>query len=378
MIRTGLAIVGAGVAGLLTAYHLVGMGYSDIVFIERDYVGSGGSYRCATGIRASFTSREHIVLMKRAVELWPRLGDELDIPYLRGGYVWLLQSEDEVREFRVYVDFQNKLGVPTRIIDPGEVREYVPPINIEHIVAGVYDPLAGKADPFKTVLHIYKYLVDHGVRFYTGTRALKLVVENSRVKGVLTSKGIVEADKVLVAAGYGSRELMATAGIDLPTENIPKHALVTERYREAFKPLVIDWKYSSYIVQTFAGTFLIGSEIREEPDRPATNRIDYLYRAAHVWTRHFPWLRVVNILRYWTGYYVMTPDHHPILGPVEEIEGLYIATGFSGHGFMMAPSAGEAVAQWIIDGKPGIREAENLVLTRFREGRMIKEIAVFG
>ncbi len=378
MRRRGLVVVGGGVAGVLTSYFLVEKGFNDIVIVEKNYLGSGGSYRCATGIRASFTSREHIVLMKRAIELWTVLSKALNIKYLRGGYVWLLQSEKEVKEFRVYVSFQNKLGVPTRIIGPDEVKEYVPPIDTRGILAGVYDPLAGKGHPFNTILNTGKYLRDRGVEILTGTCVEKILVENSRVRGVATDKGVIEADKVLVAAGYGSKKVLSTIGVELPTENLPKHALVTEKFREAFKPLVIDWAHSAYIVQTFPGNFLIGAEIKEEPDKPARNRIEYLYQAARVWVKHFPWLREVNVLRYWTGYYVMTPDHHPVLGPIEDIEGLYIATGFSGHGFMIAPAVGEALAEWILDGKPRIREAENLVLKRFREGKLIREIAVFG
>ncbi len=373
-----VGVVGGGVAGLFTAYYLVREGFCDIVVFEKRYVGSGGSYRCATGIRASFTSREHILLMKHSIELWREFSIEHNVAYERGGYIWLLTRESDLEAFKGYVGFQNSLGVPTRFLDPEEVRDYVPSINTDNILAGVYDPLAGKACCFETVLTLYKYLREHGVKFYTSTCVEKIVVENNCVKGVVTNRGFYEADKVLVAAGYGSREILKTTGIDLPLENLPRHALVTERYREHFKPLLIDWSSSSYIVQVKDGNFLIGAEVPENPGNPLSNRIDFLYQAANTWTRYLPWLANVHILRYWTGYYVMTPDHHPVIGPIDEVNGLYVATGFSGHGFMIAPVTGLNMAYWILHDKPYDSIASNLSYRRLVEGRLIKEVAVFG
>ncbi|WFO75166.1 FAD-binding oxidoreductase [Desulfurococcaceae archaeon MEX13E-LK6-19] len=376
--KADIVIIGAGIIGVSTAYNLVEKGIRNIVIIEKNYPGSGGSFRCATGIRASFTSEEHVLLMKESVKLWKELSEKHGFFYLRGGYVWLLSTEEQLELFKKFVEFHNSLGVPTRIISVEEIEKLVPTINTSGLVGGVYDPLAGKADCFKSLLLLLKYVRDKGVQVYTGTLARKIVVENSRVQGVETDKGFIEAKKIVVAAGYGSRDLLKTAGVDAPLNNLPKHALVTEKFNERFKPLLVDWSSTSYMVQTSSGTFLIGAEIEEEYNVKPVNRIEFLYKAAQVWVKYFPWLAEINVLRYWTGYYVMTPDHHPILGPIDDIDGLYVATGFSGHGFMMAPIVGKLMAEWIIEEKPSIPIAENLKLKRFREGKMIKEIAVFG
>ncbi len=373
-----VGIVGAGVSGLFTAYYLVREGFREVVVFEKKFPGSGSSYRCATGIRASFTSREHIELMKQAIELWSSFSSEHNVYYERGGYIWLLSREEDLEAFKKYVGFQNSLGVPTRIIEPDEVKGFVPSIDTNQLIAGVYDPLAGKACCFETVLALKKFLVENGVKIYTSTRVERIVVENGRVRKLVTSRGEYSVDKAVIAAGYGSREIASTAGLDLPLENLPRHALVTEKYRRHFNPLLIDWSSSSYIVQVKDGNFLIGAEVPEKPGNPLSNRIDFLYQAARVWTKYFKWLSNVNVLRYWTGYYVMTPDHHPILGPVEEIEGLYLATGFSGHGFMIAPATGLNLAYWILYDKPYNKIAENLTYERFKKGRLVKELAVFG
>ncbi|WP_440059624.1 NAD(P)/FAD-dependent oxidoreductase [Thermogladius sp. 4427co] len=370
-------IIGAGVTGLFTAKYLVDRGVDKILILEEKYPGAGGSFRCATGIRASFTSREHIKVMLRSIELWPKLSSELGIKYSRDGYLWLLSREKDVEAFEKIVRFQNELGVPTKVITPEEVRELAPTINIENIKAGVYDPLAGKASCFDAVVNTLVYLKKRGVRVEKGVRALRIAYGNGTYR-VYTTKGVFESEKLLISAGEGSRDLARTIGVELPIRNLPKHALVTEAFRQVLKPLVIDWASSSYIVQLFNGNFYIGADIPEEYDREARCRQEFLRKAAKVWTSYFPWLREVHVLRYWTGYYDMTPDHHPIVGPVEGFDGLYIAAGFSGHGFMMSPAVGEALASYITTGRPTLPEFENLSPGRFRRGELIKEIAVFG
>jgi sarcosine oxidase subunit beta len=378
VLKTDLLIIGAGIIGVMTAKFLVDKGFRNIVIVEKKYPGSGGTYRCATGIRASFTSLEHVELMKRSISLWPKLSEELGIPYARHGYIWLLSSEEHVELFKKIVSFHNRHGVPTRIIGVDEIREMVPTINTDRLLGGVYDPLAGKANCFKSLLNTLIYIRSKGVKVYDSTRVNKLVVSNGRIIGAETSRGFIEADKILVAAGYGSRELLLTINIDLPLQNMPKHALITEAYKPLFKPLLIDWATASYIVQVLHGGFLIGANIEEKPDTKPRNRIDYLYLAVKIWSQYFPWLPLVRILRYWTGYYVLTPDHHPVIGPIGEYENLYVATGFSGHGFMMSPAIGEVMSEYIMGEKPGIPYIENLRPERFKRGRLVKEIAIFG
>ncbi|MHA1590171.1 MAG: NAD(P)/FAD-dependent oxidoreductase [Candidatus Njordarchaeales archaeon] len=376
--RAETVIIGGGIVGLSIAYHLATMGHNDTIVLEQHYLGSGGTFRCATGIRASFTTEEHIVLLRKSIDLWKELSEKLGFYYLRGGYVWLLRTEEQLKAFSEFSKIHNKYGVPTKIVEPEEIRELVPTINTEGIIAGLYDPLAGKANPFEAMVSLAEASKEMGVKIYIQTRAEKIIVEKGKVKGVKSTVGDIQAKNVVIAAGYGSREIAKTAGLNLPLKNLPRHALVTEKFREVFKPLVIDWTTSSYIVQTNAGTFIIGADVEEEPDKKALPRIDYIPTAARIMVKIFPWLKYVNVLRYWTGYYVMSPDKHPILGPVKGFEGLYLATGFSGHGFMMAPIVGKVLAEWIIYGKPSIPQAERLTLERIEKGELILEKAVFG
>ncbi len=376
--RSEVVIIGGGMTGVSIAYQLAKRGITDVILLEKRYLGSGSSFRCGTGIRASFTTEEHIVLQKHSIEMWKELSEELGFFYLRGGYLWLFRKEEQVNAFREFSKIHNKYGVPTRIIYPDEIKELAPTINTEGIIAALYDPLAGKADPFGAVLSHAQACKKMGVKIYTQTEAKKIDVRNGKVIGVDTTAGYIETNKVVIAAGYGSRDIAKTAGVDLPLENVPHHALVTEKFKEVFKPLVIDWTSSAYIVQTYAGNILMGIDIEEQPNIPLTQRIDFIPTVVKVMVKLFPWLRYVNVLRYWSGYYVMSPDRHPILGPVDEVEGLYVAAGYSGHGYMMGPIVGRLIAEWIIDGKPSLPQAERLTLRRIKEGKLIYEKAVVG
>lgn len=378
MLNTDVLIIGAGINGVLTALFLFDNGVKDSIIIDKSYPGSGGTFRCATGVRVSFTSYEHVAVMKRAVELWRDLSGRFNFEYRRDGYLWLITSEEDYVNFKRIVDFHRSLDVPTRVIEPNEVKEIVPTMNTEGLLAGVYDPLAGKADNFASLINALSYLSKSGVRIHSFCEARRLIASGSRVKFVETSRGLIEAQKVVVAAGWDSPGLLSTIGVKVPIENIPKHALITEAYRYRIKPLIIDWSRSSYLVQVFHGNVLIGAEVEAEPGGEARNIVEYPYVALDVWKRWFPWLKNTNVLRYWTGYYDVTPDHHPIIGPVDAVENLYLAIGFSGHGFMMAPAVAEALAQYITDGDAKLGVFNNLKLDRFEKGRLIKEIAVFG
>lgn len=385
MIKSHILIIGGGVSSLFIAYSLVKRGVNSITIVEKDYIGSGSTSKCATGIRASFTSEEHVILMKHSINLWRKYtNSELGVHGLyfdQSGYIWLASKIETIDMFRKLVKFHNSLGVPTRVIDLDELREKVPPIRTSSIIGAMFDPIAGKSHPFDTIFALYKVLRSRGVRIHVYTRVEKIITKDMRVTSVKTSRGLIETDILIVAAGSNSHKLLKPLGLDIPVKNIPRHILVTEAYKQAFKPLVIDWDTPGvpYIVQTRDGNFLISRNIEEEPEISLySQRIDFMAKAVKPIVRFFPWLKNVRILRYWIGYYTTTPDHHPIYGPVGDYENLYIATGFSGHGYMMGPITGEVIAEWIIDGKPSIPQAARLTLERFRKGLLIKEIAIVG
>lgn len=385
MVKTQVLIVGGGISGLSIAYSLVKKGVKDIIVAEKNYLGAGSTGRCATGIRASFTSEEHVVLMKHSIELWREYSrGELGIHglyYDQGGYVWIASNEETLKMFSRLVELHNSLGVPTRIIGLEELKSIVPPIKVEGIVGVMFDPTAGKSYPFDTLFAFYKVLRSRGVEIRVPLEVKRFVAKSGEIVKAETSAGEVEAKTFIVASGSTSRDLLKPLGVNLPIKNIPRHVLLTEAYKEAFKPLVIDWDSPGvpYIVQTKDGNFFIGRDVEEEPELSLySQRIDFMAKALKPLARFFPWLRNTRVLRYWIGYYVTTPDHHPVYGPIPEYDNLYVATGYSGHGYMMGPVTGKIISEWVVEGKPSIPQALNLTLERFEKGKFIRELAVVG
>jgi len=378
-------VIGGGISGLFIAYELAKRGVKDVVVLEKRYVGAGSTGRCATGIRASFTSEEHIVLMRESIRMWKEYSEgelgRYGLRFTQSGYVWIARKEESAKLFRKLIELHNSFGVPTRLIDLDELKTLVPPINKDIVVAAMLDPTAGKSYVFSTLLALVRACRSLGVEIKTGVEVRKLVAERNRVVEAVTDSGVVKADVFVVAAGAESRDLLRTVGVELPVKNMPRHVLVTEAYRRTFDPLVIDWDTPGvpYIVQTDEGSFFIGRDIEEQAEASLLlQRIDFMPKALKPIVELFPFLKHVRVLRYWLGYYITTPDHHPVYGPCEEYENLYVATGFSGHGYMMGPITGRIIAEWIIDGKPSIPQAERLKLDRFRKGQLVREFAVVG
>jgi len=164
-------------------------------------------------------------------------------------------------------------------------------------------------------------------------------------------------------------------GVDIPVENYRHHIMVTESFREFIKPMVIRGKL--YFTQTDRRGIIGRIDMPEPPNQPLKARLDFLEVFAKNLVKVMPVLKNVNILRQWAGYYVMTKDHHPILGETEKLEGFYIAAGYSGHGFMMGPIVGKLIAELIVYGKPSI-SIDTLRLERFEKGELIFEKAVIG
>lgn len=375
--KANVVIIGGGISGLSIAYNLAKLGMEDVIVVEKRYLGSGSTGKCGTGIRQQFTTKEHIVLMKESVKLWEKLSEELghDIGYKQTGYLWLIRNEEELSMFKENVKIQNEYGVPSRIISVEEALEIVPQLNPDVFIAAAFCHKDGKASPFKTINAYYEAGKKLGVEYYTYTEVKGIIVENEKIKRVITSRGNIETKKVVNAAGAGARKVGEMVGIKIPVENIRHHIMVTEPFQEFIKPMVIRGKL--YFTQTDRGGIIGGIDMPETPSQPLKSRLDFLEVFARNLVKVMPILKNVNILRQWAGYYVTTKDNHPILGESEKIEGFYLATGYSGHGFMMGPVIGKLIAELIVYGKSSI-PIDALKLERFERGELIYERAVIG
>ncbi len=380
--KTNIVIVGSGVVGLTTAYNLAKLGENNVTVIEQKYIAYGSSTRNAGHFRVHFWAPENT---RFAIEARKRLLDfaskirwnaEIDL----GGYLWLLYKEEQVRAYkRSNMEIWSKFNVSGKILTPEEISERFPYINLEGVIAGFYGPQDGKMNPNAIVFGYYEEAKKMGVKFLPYTKAEKIIVDNNKVKGVQTSKGVIESNKVLVSAGGWSAELLKGIGINLPIEVERKEIGVTEPINYFIKPFVVSLKSGVYVGQMVRGEVL-GSI--DYPIIKGVKPLDTTLDWIHKWSKNaveiIPPIKHLMFLRTWSGYYVVTPDHSHILGRDPEWpENLYVAAGFSGHGFMMAPFAGEVMAKNILYDK--INELmKPYLLSRFKEEKLIHETMVIG
>ena len=381
--RYDAVIIGGGIAGLSTAYNLARLGYGSIAVLERKYVGSGSSTRNASRFRVHFYSRENAVFAvesaRRLKALSRRLGWNPVIT--TGGYLWLIHNEEELKAFAKYNDtLWRELGIRGEILEPHEVAERYPYLRVEGIVGAFYGPQDGGFH-HDAVVYGYAYKASRlGVDIVEHAEARRIIVESDRVRGVeVNGGGVVKTGSVVVAAGVWSGGLLEPLGIRLPLKPVRKHALVTRGFKYTIKPFIVSTRHNGYFTQTLKGELLGSLETEgEEGLEPLEPPLSFLTGFSRMLVDLLKGASSLRVMRAWTGHYYMSPDKSHVLGRDSEWpEGLYVATGFSGHGFMMSHYAGELLASFIATGRVHPHMAPYLP-SRFREGRLIHEDLVIG
>ena len=353
--KVDVAIIGGGIIGLYTAYELAKRGVENIAVYEKWYIGSGSTFRCGSGIRQQFGDETNIRMMKRSVEKWVAFPEEMEFPkfkFAQTGYLFLLYDENEVKTFSRNVQLQNSFGIPSRIITPEEAKEIVPGLDITEVIAASFNQTDGKANPFLAVYGLAKKLRKMGVEINEYTEVKDIVVKDSQVEGVKTSRGDVKAEMVLNAANAWAKILNEKLGVNIPIEPYKHQGIVTEPFKIGeIKPMVVSFKYGgAYLTQKANGGLIGGIALKYGPTWDLTPTYEFLREVSKNFTRIIPALKYVSIIRQWGGYYAETPDHNAAIGKIKEIEGYYIAAGFSGHGFMLAPAVAEGMAELMTKG----------------------------
>jgi sarcosine oxidase subunit beta len=364
-------IIGGGIIGTSIAYHLCKNGMNDIVLLEKDYLSAGSTGRCGGGIRQQWSERPNVRLAMRSVELFKKFKDDIgmDIEYFQGGYLLLAFNDEEVGLFEKNVKMQNEEGLDVNFLTKEETAEKFPYINTSEVKAAAFCSSDGHANPHLATMGYAKAAAKRGARILTRTKATDIDVTNNSIKGVNTDKDYIKTSLVINAAGGYSHEVGKMAGVNLPTESYRHQIFVTEPVEHLMDPLVISFEKNFYIRQTKSGNFIMGQG--DEDEKPSHNENPgwrFLTEMATKMPKFFPFLKQIRVLRHWAGLYNMSPDALPIIDKSTEISDFYYAVGFSGHGFMLAPAVGEAMAEWIVHGETKHVDISNLNIERFAKG----------
>ena len=374
-------IIGGGVMGTSTAYHLALKGCRNVLLLEREpFFGIQATGKCAGGIRYQFGTEINVRLSLLSLPMLDRfeeeLGQPIDLRYC--GYLFLLTNPADVAAFRQNVEMQHRLGVMTRWLEPEEIARMVPLINLEGVLAGTFHERDGLADPNSVVQGYVSGARRLGARLLNDVEVTGIEVAGGRVRGVVTNRGRVAAPVVVNAAGPWAGEVGRMAGVEVPIVPIRRQIVVTGPIPEVPPdfPFVIDFAQSLYFHREGPGILTGMSNPNEPPgfDQSVDEEWELVHLEAAM--KRMPILERATLASHWAGLYEVTPDAHPILGRVPELEGFYIIGGFSGHGFMHGPACGLLLAEEILDGRAHTLDISSLSITRFREGRLIREYNV--
>lgn len=379
-------IIGGGVIGLSIAYYLLKKNPKlKVTVMEKKYVGYGASTRNASHIRVHFWSKENAIFAIESRKLMIRFASELgwNPILIFGGYLWLIYDEETLKAYEeTNRRLWRKLGVPIDFLDKPDVKRRFPYLNLDELLVGVYGPQDGKIHHDFITLGYYYEIKKKGGEVLEYTPAEKIIISDNSVKGVEAASKIIEAENVIVAAGAWSKKLFRDINIELPLTPSRKEQGVMEPTKLFIDPLIIDTRPSSqglYICQTPRGEVMGSIDYPEVKNEYSfMNTMKYLSTFARNAITLIPALRHLSFLRIWSGDYNISPDHSHILGRDDEWpEGLYTATGFSGHGFMMSPYVGATMADYLINGvKDKVMEA--YFPDRFKKEKYIHETMVIG
>ena len=375
-----VVIVGGGIIGCATAYHLAQLGVKDIVVIEKNYLASGSTGRCGAGVRQQWGLKMNILLARESIRAFETLNEELDtgldIEFKQEGYLMLAYTEKMVDQYRKNVELQNSLGVEAKFIGPKEAKEIVPYLNTEGLLAATFCGKDGHINPFTTTNSFAEAARRLGVKIYTGVEVTGIGVENGKVIAVSTTEGRILTNKVLNASGGYSREVGAMAGVEIPTYPERHQILVTEPVAPVQGPMVISLHHNIYCQQTPHGSFIMGfGDPKELKEHVIDSTWHFMEEMAVKILAVLPPLAQLRVVRQWAGLYNISPDAQPILGEAPGVKGFYNAVGFSGHGFMLGPVTAKLMAELISGQEPHL-DIKPLSLERFEKGELIREPSV--
>lgn len=373
-----VVIIGGGVVGCAAAYYLAKAGNTNVIVLEgTKSIGNGGSSRNGGGVRQSGRDvRELPYAMYGIKHLWPTLSEELgvDVEYTQKGNLRLGKTEAHLEKLQTLAKNAQSVGLDVRMVDAKEVKEICPYLS-DDIIGASWCPTDGHANPLTTTLGYYKRALEMGVRFYTDAEVTELRKVKGKVRKVILKDGTVfEGETIILAAGYESRYIARTVGVDVPMTQLIDECLVTEMQPHMFDIMLGTAGADFYGHQAKHGSFVFGSDCGYEevtdmtdPSKLITNAMT-LSASCRAIMGYVPALKDAKIVRSWCGWLDNAFDGVPFISKVDEAEGLILACGFTGHGFGTAPAVGLMLSQ-MVAGEDTVVDITPLRYDRFKPCR---------
>lgn len=369
-----VVVIGGGVMGASTAFHLAEAGVS-VVLLERGDLAGGSTSKAAGGIRANFSDELNIALGKRSLELFHdfpnRPGQEIDLH--TSGYLFVLTDQESLEHFTEAVSLQREMGIDARMVSVEEALTLSPLLDPSGVLGAAYSPDDGHCSPESVVLGYATGARHHGAVILTGCEATGINTEAGLITSVETSLGTIETTCVVNCAGAWSPLIAQMVGLDLPVVPVRRELLITEPMPEPVEmAFTIDYSTSLYwhregpgILTGFSDkSVAMGFGLTRDPEFPG--------KLAELAAERAPALLDLGVQTGWAGLYEVTPDHNALLGEFTDVSRMLYATGFSGHGFLQGPAVGEILRDMYLGLTPFV-DVSALDVSRFARGELRPE-----
>jgi sarcosine oxidase, subunit beta len=348
-------IIGAGSVGAPAAFYLAKQGIRTLVIDRVPSVGQGSNKKAIGGIRATHSDPAKIRICLRSIEIfktWKETyGDEIE--WYQGGYCFVAYREQEQQNLQNLLRKQQEFGLNIGWYDAPDLLQRVPDLNPRGLLGGTYSPEDGSASPLLATHAFYTQALAAGAEFHFNEPVLELVTQSGRITGVRTNQGEYATDVVINAAGAWASDLGAMLGIQIPVRPDSHESAITEPVAHFFDPMIVDIRpvpgsSNFYFYQHLNGQIIFcltpspniwGFDQRETSD--------FLPLVARRMVEVMPRLQNLRVRRTWRGLYPMTPDGNPILGWTQAVQGMLLAVGLCGQGFMLGPGMGELIGRMV-------------------------------
>lgn len=378
--RSHVVIVGGGITGLSTAYHLALNGWTDVVVLERDQLTSGTTWHAAGLVVSGGLGDETMVAMfRRSQELYAHLltaETGAHTGYAEVGYLQAAVGAARAEGLRRDAAFQRYLGIEVHEVSPTEVAELWPMASIDDVTAGFHFPRQGRVNPVDAAMALAAAARAHGVRILEGVEVTGVTVRDGAVTGVRTASGEVEAEHVVNCAGLWARAFGLLAGVDVPLQAAEHYYMITEQIPGLSKdtPVLEDGSRYAYFREEVGG-MLVGlfepvARVWHHDESP---RGPFLSLEPD-WERILPYLGTalgrlrggheLGIHTFFCGPESFTPDVHMLLGEAPNVRNYWVLAGMNSLGILLGGGAGEQLAHWMVSGRPQV-DVTGIELARF-------------
>ncbi len=352
-------VIGAGVIGCSVAWNLAQLGAGRVLVLDRGRIAEGTSAMSSGILRTHYSVQSNVELARRSWQVFDQFAatladDEASAGLVKCGYLITAPAGDKLEPLRASLAAQRAMGIEVQTLDAAQASALLPIARFDEDALIGFEPHAGFADATQVATSYARAARRLGVRFLEGVEVNGLVRQAGRVVGVDTAQGRFTAAVVISAQNIWAKELAAWVGLDLPVV-AERHRVLALQGPQAYTrtmPVFKDLGSAGMLYcRSYGGSQMLVSEgtagevLGTPANEPGEVSMDHVLDVGAQVAQRFPSFESAGLASAWTGVYDVTPDWNPVLGRINDLPGLIVACGFSGHGFKLSPAVGRVLAQ---------------------------------